>query len=552
MNAVKSDLTEDEQANLVAPNQADCRRESLRAVAFIVLAALISLIPVLSVRFPPMTDYANHYVRLWLLTGGINRPHMADFYQIDWNVAWTNIAIDLMAFVLGKVAGIGIIGPLMLGLALLLPSLGVALLNRKLFGGFHWWQVLCFVLAWNSVFLFGFLSFSISLGLALIFAYADEHLKSRNPALVFGVRAVLSAILLVAHPFGLLFYTALLAALAFGPSIAPLRQRKMFFAAVLRVLVAVAPVFLPLVIFLLFGPSLPGQKNVSLFESMYWDNPSLIRSFMMLLTYFRTYDIRIDMIYLLLLLVVVRETIRRNLMRLHWGLILASIVLGLLSLVMPTQVFDTGGIDVRLPCMMALAAAAGLRPDVRGRLQLIILPVVFLVVASRTAFIEYVWLQRSADVASVERVLDHVEPGAAILPAQTSLDTAEFQKMPVGRSVGGMFPSFLHYPALASLERDAFMPYLFTAAGKQPLRVREPWRAISVPEGAPVPSRLLDMDVADYLPYMADWKNRFDYILLLNADMESSSYPMPTFDTVHIVADEGFARLYRIDHDASH
>jgi hypothetical protein len=247
----------------------------------------------------------------------------------------------------------------------------------------------------------------------------------------------------------------------------------------------------------------------------------------------------------------VRETIRRNLMSLHWGLVLAAIVLGLLSMIMPTQVFDTGGIDVRLPCMMALAAAAGLRPEVKGRLRPIILPVVFLLVVSRTAFIEYVWLERSADVAAVERALQHVEPGSTILPARSQVGEVDFQDMPIGRMVGGMFPSFLHYPALASLERDAFMPYLFTAAGKQPLRVREPWRDISVPEGAPVPSQLLDGPVPDYAPYMADWKNRFDYILLLNADMENPSYPMPTFDTVHLVADEGFARLYRIDRAAS-
>ncbi len=519
-----------------------------RIAALIILVALISLIPILSVRFPPMTDYANHYVRLWLLAGGIERPMMSQFYQIDWNVAWTNIAIDLLAFVLGKIATMDFIAPFVLALALLLPPIGVTLLNRKLFGGFHWWQLLCFALAWNAVLLFGFLSFSISLGLALVFAYLDECLKPRGLAVVLPLRAICAAILLTAHPFGLLFYTALLAALAFGPSAAPLRQAKTFAAATGRVMLAIIPVFLPLVVFLLFGPSLPGQADVSLLDSMHWDNPSVIRSLKVLLMYFRTYDVRIDMIYLALFIVLVRETIRYRTMTVHWGLVLVAIVTGILSMFMPTSVLSTGGMDVRLPCMMTLAAAAGLRPQVKGRLSSLALPVVLILVVSRTVYIEYVWLQRNTDIAAVERALQHVEPGSAVLPAHAQTAPEDLMNMPVGRIIGGMFPSYIHYPALVSFERDAFMPYLFTATGKQPLRVRDPWSEIAVPEGIPIPTDMLNEPAPHYAPYMADWKSRFDYVLVLNADMASPNHPMPVIDTVHLVADEGFASLYRIEH----
>ncbi|MND89271.1 hypothetical protein D3C80_813230 [compost metagenome] len=92
------------------------------------------------------------------------------------------------------------------------------------------------------------------------------------------------------------------------------------------------------------------------------------------------------------------------------------------------------------------------------------------------------------------------------------------------------------------------MPYLFTATGKQPLRVREPWSEIAVPEGIPIPTDMLNEPAPDYAPYMADWKSRFDYVLVLNADMASPDHPMPVIDTVHLVADEGFASLYRIEH----
>lgn len=538
----------DEAANMPASTSRPSAASSRTTAAVMVLAALISLIPVFTVRFPPMTDYANHYVRLWLLSGGIETPQMAAFYSIDWNVAWTNIAIDLIAAALGKVTSMDVIGPFVLGLALLLPPIGVALVNRRLFGGFHWWQLLCFTLAWNAVFLFGFLSFSISLGLALIFASVDDALKSRGLPLAIAARAASAAVLLVAHPFGLLFYAALLAALAFGPSVERLKTLPAFSSATRRVALAIAPVFLPLAILFLFGPSLPGERHVSLFASMVWDSPTILRQAMLLLTYFRTYDLRVDLVYLVLMIVLVREAARYGLLQVHLGLTIAALVLGFVALFMPAAVFDTGGIDRRLPCMMALCAAAGLRPNVSGRLQTIVLPAALFVVITRVAFIDYVWLQRSADVTSVETVLQSVPAGSKILPLEYRIDNGNLAAAPVGRMVADALPSFWHYPAIATFERAAFMPYLFTAAGKQPLRVNPPFTEISVPEAIPFPVQLLRLPLADLPSYMSDWQNRFDYALVLNADMENPARLMPELPFLHLVSDQGFARLYRIEH----
>jgi hypothetical protein len=518
-------------------------------VVCMVLAALAALIPIVSVRFPPMTDYANHYVRLWMLSGGIDRPQIGAIYQIDWTMTWTNIAIDLIAAALCKIASMAFIGPFVLALGLLLPPVGVALLNRKLFGGFHWWQLFCFTLAWNAVYLFGFINYSISLGLALLLAYLDECLRNRDRIVVFATRAVSASLLLVAHPFGLLFYMALLAALQFGPTRAPLRDRRAFLAMAGRVIVAVLPVLVPLVALFLFGPSLPGDKGVSLFAGMRWTNAAPMQA-ALLLTYITTYDIRVDIIYMIIAVVLVRVSAKEATLQLHWGIVLSAIVICLVSAAMPTHMLDTGGMDNRLPCMTALAAAAGLRPDLRGRPQQAIVLAILLVVLSRTAFIGYVWTQRSADVAAVEKVLENVPPGTAVLPLQNEIYATNIADQPIGRIVGGTYPSFWHYPSLAVMEREAFVPYLFTARGKQPLRVRAPWSEIAVPEGGPVPAHLLNEDISESVPYMKDWNARFDYLLLMNADIPNPGGPMPEIANVHLVADQGFARLYKIDHPA--
>ncbi len=517
-------------------------------VLLIALTTLATLIPVISVRFPPMTDYANHYVRLWLLTGGTDDPRVAAMYVVDWNVAWTNIAIDLIAVALGKITSMTVIGPVILALGLLLPPFGVALLNRRLFGSFHWWQLLCFVLAWNAVYLFGFINYSISLGLALAFAAMDDWLKPRGKTIVFPVRAIAATVLLVAHPFGLLFYAALLAALQFGPTLAPLRNVRLMAAAAGRIVVAILPLLVPLVGLLLFGPSLPGDKSVSLFASMHWENPSPVRSALLLLTYFRTYDFRIDFIYLMFGAILLGVSIWERTLAVHWGVVLAAIALGLIATVMPTNMLKTGGIDNRLPCMMVLAAAAGLSPQVKARSQAVLLTVIMLILFSRIAFIQYVWVQRSADVASVEAALAHVPAGSAVLPLQHEIKAANLLEAPEGRFVAWTYGSFWHYPNLAIMERQAFVPYLFTAAGKQPLRVQPKWKDMSVPEAAPLPVHRLYDPPADHVPYMRDWNARFDYLLVMNADMTNPGGPMPFVANLELVTDQGFAQLYRIDH----
>jgi hypothetical protein len=49
-----------------------------------------------------------------------------------------------------------------------------------------------------------------------------------------------------------------------------------------------------------------------------------------------------------------------------------------------------------------------------------------------------------------------------------------------------------------------------------------------------------------WLSYVEDWRDRFDYLLLINADIPSESTQLPLPADLELLADEGFARLYHI------
>ena len=61
-----------------------------------VAAAVLVLVPVLSVAMPPLLDYPNHLVRYWLLSGGAARLPMSGMFVADWGHSATNIATDVV------------------------------------------------------------------------------------------------------------------------------------------------------------------------------------------------------------------------------------------------------------------------------------------------------------------------------------------------------------------------------------------------------------------------------------------------------------------------
>jgi hypothetical protein len=214
----------------------------------------------------------------------------------------------------------------------------------------------------------------------------------------------------------------------------------------------------------------------------------------------------------------------------------------------------TGWIDVRFSVMAALTLMVALRPELPRRWAPALAAAMLALGLARTGFVAAVWQAREADVRSVERALRPVPAGAAVLPLQFA---GWPQDAPLGRFFRDGQPTYGHLAALAVPWRHAFVPTVFTARGKQPLSVRPPWDEIAVPEG-PVPTAhaLLRWEIPGQnypatAPYLAHWRDRFDHVLLLNADMPDKLGPVALPPELELVADEGFARLYLVRRDAA-
>ena len=531
--------------------------EGRLAWAAIALAALVLATPALVVALPPLTDYPNHLARLWLLSGDAAAASVARFYRVQFDTV-TNIGIDLLALTVGRWAGFEAAGRLSLILSVVLPFLGGALLSRAAFGRLHWWALGFGLLAWGQTMLMAFLNFQIAIGLGLIFAALDPAVQTRPSIARIAIRAGFGLLTLLMHPFGLLFYALVIGALLLGPRF-PGWSMAAWTPWVRRYVTALIGPGLVVALFVLSTPQLPGaeeRSGLSTLAKEFWSGWAEFmanKSWKAANSFFalRSYSNRFDVLTGLVLLAPIAFAAVTGRLRIHAGLAGLAIALLVAFLLCPEALLGAEWVSVRFAVMFAFTTLAALLPSLPGKIGGVAAAALALTLGGRTAAVGSIWLQRQGDVAAVRNALDAAFEGAAILPLEYQPGLK--RDLPEGRFTVLGEPTYRHLAALALPLRHAYIPTFFAARGKQPIVVPEPWIEISEPDGG----QLADIHALDANPpanvlrklprYLAFWQTRFDYILLLGADMPDRYGPFVPPVSLSLVRDTGFARLYRIE-----
>ncbi len=522
---------------------------SLSTGAGLVLSFLTLLAPFLTAEIPPLTDYPNHLARFWLLAGGAADPGLSGYYRVDWSLASTNIGVDAAVAALAPWVSPMVSGRLAMILAAILPPIGLLVLSRRIFGRLTALQVVFPIAAWSTTFLMGFLNFQIGLGLALLFAAADPLARGRTRPIGALLRIPLGLILAVDHLFSLVFYAALLAALAMGPqAISPSDWRSMGRRA-MKAALAAGWCLIPLAAMLLYAHALPGANVEDGRGGLRFD--ALPAKIATLVSPLVTYNLGLELLLALGFAGLgVWLAFRRHL-NVHWGLLLAAAAFACLSVVAPAWAADTAWVDRRFPIMalLCLLASVQLKAAASPRLAMAVGVAALALVAARAGWVAWNWSSAQHDLASTRLALRGVPAGATVLPMQHRASFAAKWSAPAGRYIWQVGdPTFRHYPALAVPLQRAFVPTLFAVPGKQPLQVLGSWDRFADHNGGDLasvsalgrPRRPSDP------PYLADWSKRFRYILVLNADLpdDSGSFRPPA--DLRLVSDQGFAQLWRV------
>jgi hypothetical protein len=523
--------------------------------AFLIGLLLIAGL-IFGISLPPVQDYPNHLARYWLIAGGASVPPTSSMFAIDWRNASTNIGPDLIVALLVTVVPYWLAGKLLLVVSFAGPPAAAGWLNKLLFGRWTWWSLSFLLLAWTTTSVYGLVNYQLSLMAALLFACLDTVLLwSLAPKFV--ARVVFAAASLVIHPFGLIFYILLLLALTIGQTWSGLLDWKRLLQIARDAVWPILAGVIPVASLLLLAPNPPGEHETGVSYFMR-GGFSPWRLFLTVASPFVTYRIWIDLLFFAPILAIYLYALVTRRAKTHAGMLTLGLITAALSLVTPVKAGDAGGVDRRLPLMATYLLFAGALPQPFNNrsLQRAAAAGVFGIAVARTLSIGAIWLAREADVRAVETALSEAPAGAAILEVQS--EPADVATAPIGRYLPAVpedrrQPTLIHVPVMAIPWRKAFVPTLFTVPGQQPVRVLPPWTelksaTLSVPD-----IHIFDAsnasDQARVFPFLSNWREKFDYVIAIGMDREDFQGPFTPPQQLSLVANEGYARLYRIQTD---
>ena len=520
--------------------------------AFIVGLLLIATL-IFGISLPPVQDYPNHLARYWLIAGGASVPPTSSMFAIDWRYTSTNVGADLIVALLVAIVPYWVAGKLLLVGAFAGPPAAAAWLNKILFGQWTWWSLSFLLLAWTTTSVIGFVNYQLSLVAALLFACLDTRILW-SPVPKFVARVIFAAASLIIHPFGLVFYILLLLALTIGQTWSGLLDRKRLLQIARDAVWPIVAGIIPVALLLILAQNPPGEHETGI---SYFVRGGLSpwRLFLTVASPFVTYRIWVDFLFFSPILALYLYALMARRAGTHAGMLTIGLITAALSLIMPFKVGDGSFIDRRLPLMATYLLLAGALPQPFNNrfLQRAAAAGVFGIAVARTLWIGAIWSAREADVRAVEAALSEAPLGAAILDVES--EVADVATAPIGRYLAAgrpdrRLPTLMHVPVMAVPWRKAFVPTLFAMPGQQPVRMLPPWTKLKSPSSIMPDVHILDAsDASDQVrafPYLSDWREKFDYVIAIGMDREDFNGPFTPPQQLILVADKGYARLYRI------
>jgi hypothetical protein len=422
--------------------------------ALFALLAILAALPVLLCETLPLVDYPNHLARMHILSTLKSSAQLQSYYEIVWRPL-PNLAMDLTVPLLARWLPLAWAGKAFVVVSLCLMPGGAAVLHRVLFGKWSAWPLLAFLVLYDATLLWGLINYLFGLGVSL-FALAFWIALHSRPWLRLASGALFALVLFFAHLLAFGLYGIMVIGYEAG---AILHGRLRPIRAMGALILAGAPFLPPAAIYLLLTPK-TGDGHIAYLPIGY-----------KIISFFGIFGITslpFDLTCFAIAVLAAGFAFWRRWVRLHPAMVAPLGLLFLTYLIMPDELETASGADRRIPVLLALLLVASSRwiapVTAAARAFAGAALLLFLV---RLSLFGAAWLESDRLYAQLLPALDGIPAGSRVAVANP-FDAAIFPP-----------PSLLHFPTLAVVRRDAFVPTLFALPAQQPIALRPHYAALA-------------------------------------------------------------------------
>ncbi len=511
--------------------------------ATLALAVLVLLVPFLLVDVPPLLDYPNHLARAYVLAFGKDDPILSRFYAPDWDII-PNLAVDLVLPGLLRLMPVHVAGRVMLAVTLLLPLLGVVLYSRAVSGRRSYWAIASALMAYNALFLMGFMNFLIGAGLAMVTASVWIVLREHRPATAAAATALLAIAVFFSHISGIVFCAILIGSHELVALWREWRGGRSLLGRILARGALVALAFAP-VVALYLNATLHETESEVEWRALGAKINNLAEPFM-------NYYASLDRATALLVFGGVSAMLWLRLAVVSSEGAVAILTCLALYAVTPSLLKGGNWVDTRLPIAVGLLVFAAVLPRLPRRAAWVVSTAVVGLFVLRTGVLATTWVQHRVDLSELREAISGVPSGSRVLVATADLPgSGERWWRYRPRVIANFNRTDEHMPALMTIERRAFWPLMYAVRGQQPIRFLPPYDGLNPRVSAPPPHQLLGTNGRStwwegQAPYLAHWRSDFDFVLVLNADGARDDLDGFLPDSLKLLRRTGMAALFRV------
>lgn len=421
---------------------------------YMVFAALValSLVPLLAVGLPPLSDLYGHLGRYVIQTDLANRPELARYYAFEWKVIG-NLGVDLLVEALHTHLGLEGAVKASVIVTQLLAATGILAISRQVHGRITPFAIFALPLIYGFPFNFGFLNFSLAMALALVtFAIWLRLRQSAGRWWPHLLLAIAGPAIWLCHTYGWAFLGLMCGSTALADAI---ERKDRLQTLVLRVLGECWPLLIPLVPMLAWRADAVGSKT---------DGWSILVKAFWLASPLRTGSIILDGLSLQIMAILGYWAARNKWAQFDRRIAYAAIFCAVAFFILPSRVFGSYYADMRLvPYMFALALLSisiERFPPATVRWITWVALAFFLV---RTTITTVVYVER-------EKSMDQALVTLNAVPKSARLATFVVRPCKDGWSP----PLLWHVGSMALVRRNAFVNDQWEFPGMNLLEIRKP------------------------------------------------------------------------------